>query len=45
MSDDKVEEIGHSMTENDELRLFGMNRDDEEDLVGDVEALLGRSAA
>jgi hypothetical protein len=34
MSDDEVEEIGHSMTVNDKLRLFGMRGDDEEDLLG-----------
>jgi hypothetical protein len=45
MSNDEVEEIGQSMTANEELRLFGMCRDDEEDLLGDAEALLGRSAA
>jgi hypothetical protein len=33
MSDDEVEEIGQSMTANDELRLFGMRGDDEEDLL------------
>jgi hypothetical protein len=32
MSDDEVEEIGQSLTANDELRLFGMHGDDEEDL-------------
>jgi hypothetical protein len=34
MSDDEVEEIDHSITVNDELRLFGMRGDDEEDLLG-----------
>ena len=38
--------IGHSMTINDELRLFGMTRDDKEDDVrADAEELFGRSAA
>jgi hypothetical protein len=41
MLDDEVEEIGHSMTANEKLHLFGMRRDDEEDLLADVEALLG----
>jgi hypothetical protein len=45
MSDDEVEEIDQSMTVNDELHLFGMRRDDEEDLLGDAEALLGRSCS
>ena len=37
--------IGHSMTINDELRLFGMTRDDKEDDVRtDVGELFGCSA-
>jgi hypothetical protein len=45
MSESEAEEIGHSMTINDELRLCGMAGDDEDDVIGDVEALLGPRAA
>jgi hypothetical protein len=34
---------GHSI--NDDLRMMGLPKDDEEDLVADQEALFGRSAA
>ncbi|KAG0522526.1 hypothetical protein BDA96_07G044700 [Sorghum bicolor] len=33
------------MTENEEMRLCGLTRDDEDDLFGDAEELLGRRAA
>jgi hypothetical protein len=45
MSESEAEEIGHSMTINDELRLCGMAGDDEDDVIGDAEALLGPRAA
>jgi hypothetical protein len=45
MSSDEAEEIGRTMTTNDELRLCGLAGDDEDDIVGDAEALLGRAAA
>jgi hypothetical protein len=44
MSESEAEEIGHSMTINDELRLCGMAGDDEDDVIGDAEALLGPRA-
>jgi len=42
---DEQEDIGLSMTINDELRLCGMTGDDEDDIVGDAEELFGRRAA
>ncbi|CAD6339841.1 unnamed protein product [Miscanthus lutarioriparius] len=42
---DEEEDIGLSMTINDELRLCGMTGDDEDDVVGDAEELFGRRAA
>ena len=42
---DEQEDIGLSMTINDELRLCGMTGDDEDDVVGDAEELFGRRAA
>jgi hypothetical protein len=45
MSSDEAEEIGRTMTTNDELCLCGLAGDDEDDIAGDAEALLGRAAA
>ena len=42
---DEQEDIGLSMTINDELRLCGMTGDDEDDVIGDAEELFGRRAA
>ena len=42
---DEQEDIGLSMTINDELRLCGTTGDDEDDIVGDAEELFGRRAA
>ena len=42
---DEQEDIGLSMTINDELRLCGMTGDDEDDIVGDAKELFGRRAA
>ena len=42
---DEQEDIGLSMTINDELRLCGMIGDDEDDVAGDAEELFGRRAA
>ncbi|CAD6264536.1 unnamed protein product [Miscanthus lutarioriparius] len=42
---DEQEDIGLSMTINDELRLCGMTGDDEDDVAGDAEELFGRRAA
>jgi hypothetical protein len=39
---DEQEDIGLSMTINDELRLCRMTGDDEDDVVGDAEELFGR---
>jgi len=41
---DEQEDIGLSMTINDELRLCGMTGDDEDDIVGDAEEHFGRRA-
>ncbi|CAD6264979.1 unnamed protein product [Miscanthus lutarioriparius] len=43
MSDER-EDIGLSMTTNDELRLCGLTGDDEDDVAGDAEELFGRRA-
>jgi hypothetical protein len=45
MSSDEAEEIGRTMTTNDELRLCGLAGDDEDDIAGDAETLLGRARA
>ncbi|XP_066381626.1 zinc finger BED domain-containing protein RICESLEEPER 2-like [Miscanthus floridulus] len=42
---DEQEDIGLSMTTNNELRLCGMTGDDEDDVAGDVEELFGHRAA
>lgn len=42
---DEQDEIGHSMTINNELRICGLVPDDEDDVAGDAEALFGRTAA
>ena len=42
---DEQEDIGLSMTINDELRLCGMTGDDEDDVFGDAEELFGRRVA
>ena len=42
---DEQEDIGLSMTINDELRLYEMTGDDEDDVAGDAEELFGRRAA
>jgi len=42
---DEQEDIGLSMTINDELRLCGMTGDGEDDVVGDAEELFERHAA
>ena len=41
---DEQEDIGLSMTINDELRLCGMTGDDEDDVAGDAEELFGHRA-
>ena len=41
---DEQEDIGLSMTTNDELRLCGLTGDDEDDVAGDAEELFGRRA-
>ncbi|KXG35592.1 hypothetical protein SORBI_3002G196700, partial [Sorghum bicolor] len=39
------EEIGRTMTGNEELRLCGMAGDDEDDILGDAEELFGSAVA
>jgi hypothetical protein len=43
MSDE--DEIGLTMTGNEEMRLCGLTGDDEDDLVGDAEELFGRRSS